>query len=125
MPTAPAIKHQVNRAVGDPDTGSYRQAQTIVIEGIGLAEGIEAGGFFEGMSEAHQTEARAVLAALPADVDQAFMASLRRALDAGAKIEFLWEDSGDDSTFGHRSESGADGTIILVLVTPHGSKFTS
>ena len=65
-------------------------------------------------------EVHAVLAAVPASVDRAFMASLHAALNENRKIVFKWEEH-RDLTFEHAVQTDGD-TSVLTLRTPHPSK---
>jgi hypothetical protein len=80
----------------------------------------EQGSFLSGMDVDDQEEVRAVLRALPADVDSAFMESLRSALASGSPIAFDWREH---DGFDHSTETDAEGRTVLVLRTPNGRNF--
>ena len=61
-----------------------------------------------------------MLAAVPASVDRAFMASLHAALNENRKIVFRWEEQ-RDLAFEHTVQTDGD-TSVLTLRTPHPGK---
>ena len=71
------------------------------------------------MSDDEKREVAAVLDALPQDVDQEFMASLRDALNNNANIEFKWAEH-PERGFDHSASRRPDGTVELTLRTPSG-----
>ncbi len=75
------------------------------------------------MSDEDKREIIAVLNALPADVDRAFMASLRDALDNNANISFKWANH-PEGGFDHSASTRSDGTVELMLRTPPGDTLT-
>ena len=120
MPASPRVAAQTTRAVGNPESGSYLTAQKVVAGASTLSAAVETGNFLEGLSEEDKKEVRAVLAALPAGVDRAFMASLHAALNEGKRIEFKWEEL-RELRFEHAVMTTGD-TAVLTLRTPHPSK---
>jgi hypothetical protein len=120
MPAASPIQHRTERVVGNTESGSYREAQSVVATSGSLREAVVSSNFLDGFEDQHRAETIAVLEALPPEVDAAFMASLRGALEQNAKIAFAWRE-GD---FAHEATTDEDGTVRLWLQCPHGSSFT-
>jgi hypothetical protein len=120
MPAATPIQHRASTVVGDNGTGNYRKAKSVVATAGSLKDAVTNSAFLDGMEPEHRAETIAVLEALPADVDAAFMASLQAALDADQKIAFEWRRG----EFAHEVTTDADGTVRLWLVCPHGDTFT-
>jgi hypothetical protein len=121
VPTLEPIQQRTQSAVGNTGSGSYRQAKDVVAAAGSLSEAVENGHFLDGLDEEDQAEARAVLDALPADVDQSFMASLRDALANDKKIAFGWREG----AFAHEATTDPDGTVRLWLQCPDGRTFTN
>jgi hypothetical protein len=121
MPAASPIQRRAETAVGDSESGNYRQAQSVVAGAGSLKEAVSNSAFLDGMEPHHRTETLAVLDALPADVDQAFMASLRDALQANKRIAFEWREG----AFAHEATIDQDGTVRLWLQCPRGDTFTA
>lgn len=121
MPAAAPIKRRAASTVGDNESGSYRQAQSVVAAAGSLKEAVVQSNFLDGLEDQHRAETIAVLEALPADVDAAFMASLREALESNAKIAFEWRHG----EFAHEATTDEDGTVRLWLQCPSGDTFTS
>ena len=119
MPAAESIQERTTEALGNNAHENYAEAKRIVAAAGSLREAVENGNFLDGLQDDHQAEARAVLDALPADVDAAFMASLRTALDGNKKIAFKWEEG----EFAHEARTHTDGTVQLVLQCPNGETF--
>ncbi len=117
---AEPIKTKTERVVGNSESGSYREAQSVAGRAGSLKEAVEISNFLDGFEEHQRREVLAVLEALPADVDAAFMASLRGALDANKKIAFQWREG----AFAHEATTDADGTVRLWLQCPRGDTFT-
>jgi hypothetical protein len=116
MPTAPDIEARTEATVGSPALKTYDKAKAIVRESKTLKDAVEKGHFLDGLENAD--EALAVLDALPANVDAAFMASLNAALDGNQNIAFRWREG----AFAHEAtESG--GTVTLWLQCPNGATF--
>ncbi len=120
MPAAAPIRQRVARSVGNNESGSYRQAQNVVAAAGSLREAVVNSNFLDGLEDAHRAETIAVLEALPAAVDAAFMASLRNALESNAKIAFEWRQG----EFAHETTTDDDGTVRLWLQCPSGDTFT-
>jgi hypothetical protein len=124
MPAARRVQARTEEAVGTPGSANYQQAQSVVASAASLKEAVENGNFLGASGdEAYLAEVRTVLEALPAEVDRAFMASLRDALTRGAKIEFVWLEH-PDGGFDHSSSTSDEGAVVLVLRSPRGDTFT-
>jgi hypothetical protein len=119
MPAARRVTATTELAVGTPNSDNYQQAQSHVTAQMSIKDTVEHPRFLGTMTNKEKREIRAVLRAVPPDVDRAYMASLRDALDRDAKIEFEWQQ-GD---FAHQART-VGGTVHLVLVTPDGRNFT-
>jgi hypothetical protein len=117
------VTHRAAETVGAPGTSSYAQAQSVVAGASSLSDAVEQGNFLGPMTEAEQAEVRAVLEAIPAEVDAAFMDSLRAALANGDTIAFVW-NAHPEGGFDHNSSTDSEGTIVLELRTPPGNTFT-
>jgi hypothetical protein len=98
---------------------NYAAAKVHVTAEMSIKDAVEHPGFLGTMTSKEQREIRAVLGAVPPEVDRAFMASLRAALDRNARIEFEWRKG----EFAHEARSEGD-TVHLVLATPDGRNFT-
>jgi hypothetical protein len=123
MPASARVVTKTDQAVGNPQAASYQTAKDVVAGAATLSAAVEAGHFLDGLSADDQKEVRAVLAAVPASVDRAFMASLHAALSENRKIVFKWEEL-RDLTFEHAVQTEGD-TSVLTLRTPHPSKLPS
>jgi len=111
-----------NEALGSPGAGNYRAARSAVEGASTVREAVENGGLLEGFPEAIQREARAVLDALPDDVNRGVLEALRGAFESGAAVEVFWEETTVDAGISHRV--GTEGErVSITLVTPHGRNF--
>jgi hypothetical protein len=119
MPGSARVEATTEAAVGTPGSTNYAQAKTHVTAQMSIRDTVEHPRFLGTMTNKEKREIRAVLRAVPPDVDRAFMTSLSDALDHNARIEFEWR-KGD---FGHEVTTQGD-TVHLVLVTPDGRNFT-
>jgi predicted lactoylglutathione lyase len=123
MPASKRVISRADQSVGAPNSKRYEQAQSAVAGTSSLSQAVEQGKFLHRMTAKDQAEVRAVLAALPADVERDFMNALREALRRGAKVAFVWHEHPEEGRFHTRSRTDDDGTVHLLLWTPHGSSF--
>ncbi len=123
MPASARVVTKTEQAVGNPQAASYQTAKNVVAGASTLSAAVEAGHFLDDLGDEDKKEVRAVLAAVPASVDRAFMASLHAALNENRKIVFKWEEH-RDLTFEHAVQTDGD-TSVLTLRTPHPSKLPS
>jgi len=123
MPAEKRVRTRTEETVGDSGSTSYQRAQSVVAEATSLKDAVEAGEFLGPMSDKDKREVSAVLNALPSDVDLAFMASLRGALDNNANIAFKWAKH-PEGGFDHSASTRSDGTVELMLRTPSGDTLT-
>jgi len=119
MPGAARVEATTEAAVGTPGSANYATAKSHVTAEMSLRDTIEHPEFIGTMTKKEQREVRAVLRAIPPEVDRAFMASLRAALDRNARIQFEWRKG----EFAHEARADGD-TVHLVLATPDGRNFT-
>jgi hypothetical protein len=119
MPGSARVEATTGAAVGTPGSANYAQAKTHVTAQMSIRHTVEHPRFLGTMTNKEKREIRAVLRAVPPDVDRAFMTSLRAALDRNARIEFEWRKG----EFGHEATTQGD-MVHLVLVTPDGRNFT-
>jgi hypothetical protein len=113
------VEATTEAAVGTPGSANYATAKSHVTAEMSIRDTIEHPEFLGTMTKKEQREVRAVLRAIPPEVDRAFMASLRAALDRNAKIQFVWRNG----EFAHETRTEGD-TVQLVLATPDGRNFT-
>jgi hypothetical protein len=123
MAAARKVVTRTAETVGDSGSASYQQAQSVVARARTLKDALEAGNFLGPMSDDEKREVGAVLDALPQDVDQEFMASLRDALNNNANIAFKWAEH-PEGGFDHSASPRPDGTVELTLRTPYGDTLT-
>jgi hypothetical protein len=119
MPGAARVEATTEAAVGTPGSANYATAKVHVTAEMSIRDAIEHPGFLGTMTNKEKREVRAVLRAVPPDVDRAFMDALRAALARDARVEFEWQPG--DFAF-HSSSVG--NTEHLVLATPNGRNFT-
>ena len=117
MPASPRVEARTEQAVGNPGAASYQTAKDVVAGASTLSAAVETGHFLDGFSDEDKKEVRRVLAAVPAGVDRAFMASLHAALNENRKVRFNWEE--------HREleirARGVDGRRHVRAHAPHAS----
>jgi len=102
------------------DSAYYQEAQEVVAGAGSLKEAVVGSRILDGLDEEQKQEVVAVLEAMPAEVDAAFMASVRDALAANQKYVFKWREG----EFAHERIVESDGTLTLWLVCPDGRTFT-
>jgi hypothetical protein len=123
MPAEKRARERAEETVGDSGSTSYQRAQEIVLGVASLKDAVTVSKFLDPMSAKDKREVGAVLKALPPDVDLAFMASLREALDNNANIAFSWSKH-PEGGFDHSVATRSDGTVVLMLRTPPGDTLT-
>ena len=123
MPAEKSVKKRAEETVGDSGSRSYQRAQEIVPGVTLLKDALRISKFLDPMNDVDKREVGAVLNALPTDVDLAFMASLRDALDNNANIAFSWSKH-PKGGFDHSVATRSDGTVVLMLRTPPGDTLT-
>jgi hypothetical protein len=123
MPAAIEVIPRANQALGSTEAGNYQAAQAAVAGAATVREAVENGNLLDSFPDDIQREARAVLDALPADVNQGVLDALRGAFDSGSAVEVAWEQVEVEDGISHRVESGDGGTVRITLITPHGSNF--
>jgi hypothetical protein len=113
---------KANEALGSPGEGNYRAAKSSVEGASTVREAVENGGLLDGFPEDIQREARAVLDALPDDVNRGVLEALRDAFENGSAVEVFWEENTADAGISHRVATETE-RISITLVTPHGRNF--
>lgn len=121
MPAATNFITKANYTVGGSAPEAQAQALQAVEAAASVADVIAALEFFEDMEDAIATEANAVLAAIPAAVDQALLGTLKSALGRNLPVTFSWQE---ENVMGVRITEGA-GEVHITLITPHGTTFVS
>lgn len=116
MPVAPRVEQKSDVILGAPGTEPYRQARDVAAAAATLKGAVENSGLLAELTPAEEQETRAVLEAMPANVDSAFLASLRRTLNADKKAEFRWRQG----SWAHEVENDPNGTVRLWLQSPPG-----
>lgn len=113
---------KANEALGSPGEQNYLAARAALENAATIREAVESGGLLDGFPEDIQREARAVLDALPDDVNRGVLEALRDAFESGAAVEVFWEENTADAEISHRVASETE-RISITLVTPHGRNF--
>jgi hypothetical protein len=113
---------KANEALGSPGEGNYRAARAALENASTVREAVENGGLLDGFPEDIQREARAVLDALPDDVNRGVLEALREAFENGAAVEVLWEQTTPESGISHRVATETE-RVTITLVTPHGRNY--
>ena len=87
-----------------------------------VREAVENGNLLDGFPDDIQAEARAVLDALPDDVNRGVLEALRGAFENGTAVEVFWDENRTDATISHRVATEPE-RVTITLVTPHGRNF--
>jgi hypothetical protein len=119
---AVVVMPKANEALGSPGAGNYRAAKSAIEGASTVREAVENGGLLDGFPDDIQREARAVLDALPDEVNRGVLDALRGAFESGAAVEVIWEEDNADTTIRHRVATGSE-RVTITLVTPHGRTF--
>jgi hypothetical protein len=120
MPGALAVTRAVNEAIAQ-SPGSVQEA----IAGHTRVHGaLDASGILDAIDAEFAAEARAVLDALPPEVDRVILDALGDALDAGSPVEVEWEESAREGGISVRVSTD-DALVRITLVTPDGRTFTA
>jgi hypothetical protein len=121
MPGALAVTRAVNDAIAQ-SPGAVREA---IAGHAGVRAALDASGLLDGIDLEFAAEARAVLDALPPEVDRVILDALGDALDAGVPVEVRWEEAERDGDISVRVSTHDDGLVRITLVTPDGRTFTA
>jgi hypothetical protein len=121
------ILRPVNGMLADPSGSDYANVQAAVGAADRVTGAVEALGILDAHSDEIVVEARAVLAALPAAVDEAVMAALANAFERALPVVLAWVQN-DSATIAVRvSEELADDSgalrVRLDFLAPSGENF--
>lgn len=117
----------VNGMLADASSPDYANVQAVVAGAETVTGAVEALGVLDTQTEEVVAEARAVLQALPAAVDEAVMAALENAFARGLPVVLAWVQA-DSATIAVRisEEPDADNGAIRVrldFLAPPGDAF--
>lgn len=115
----------MTRAVNDAIAQSPSAVREAIEGQPGVRAALDTSGILDGVSPEFADEARAVLDALPPEVDRVILDAIRDALDAGVRAEVHWEEAQPDAGISVRVVVEDDRLVRIVLVTPDGRTFTS
>ncbi len=117
----------VNGMLADASSSDYATVQAAVAAAGTVTGAVEALGVLETQTDEVVVEARAVLEALPAAVDDAVMAALENAFARGLPVVLAWVQE-DSATIAVRvsEEPDADNGVVRVrldFLAPRGDAF--
>jgi hypothetical protein len=117
----------VNGMLADASSSDYATVQAAVAAAETVTGAVEALGVLETQTDEVVVEARAVLEALPAAVDEAVMAALENAFARGLPVVLAWVQE-DSATIAVRvsEEPDADNGVVRVrldFLAPRGDAF--
>jgi hypothetical protein len=121
MPGALAVTRVVNEAIAQ-SPGAVQEA---IAGHTAVRAALDASGLLDGIDAEFAVEARAVLDALPPEVDRVILDAVRDALDAGLPVEVEWEEAARDGGISVRVSTDDGGLVRITLVTPDGRNFTA
>ncbi len=115
----------MTRAVNEAIAQSPASVREAIAGQPGVRAALEASGLLEDIEAEFAAEARAVLDALPPDVDRVILDAILDALDAGLPVEVRWEEAAPDTDISVRITTEDEGLVRITLVTPDGRTFTA
>jgi hypothetical protein len=121
MPGALAVTRAVNEAIA----GSPAAVQEAIAGHTRVRAALDASAILDGLDAEFAAEARAVLDALPPEVDRVILDAIGDALDAGVPVEVEWEETAREGGISVRVSTEDGGLVRITLVTPDGRTFTA
>jgi hypothetical protein len=121
MPGATPSIQKANQILSGSDPGAQSAALEAVIGAQSILDAMETLQFLDDIVDELADEVRAVMAALPESIDQAFLAAIRSALGRGVRVTLSWNE---EDVIG-LCVSESEGAITIKLSTPHGTTFVS
>jgi hypothetical protein len=122
---AVVILRELSDMLADPEGEAYANAQAAVEAADTVRDAVEAVGILEERTDEIVPEARAVLDAIPAAVDEAIIAALESAFERGVPVVLDWFEGERGTVEVHVSEERhRNGVRVrIVIVAPDGRTF--
>jgi hypothetical protein len=109
------------RFLEDPDG----EERVVIVEAVSGAtsvrDAVERANLFDTLSEAHAAEGRAVLEALPPEVDTQILEALKDGINRGVPMSFDWREHADISA--EISEIAESRGVHILVRSPDGAEF--
>jgi hypothetical protein len=119
MPAA-AVMQPVNDGLATPGSEAYQALAAAAQEASSCLQAVNALNLAEGMVEIGDVQRE--LAALPAEVDQQILQSIRDATAGGSRVIMSWAPASAGSALSvHTSQS--NNVVHIVVVSPDGRTF--
>lgn len=115
----------MTRAVNEAIARSPDSVQEAITSHTGVRAALEASAILDDIEAEFAAEARAVLDALPPEVDRVILDAIGDALNAGLPVEVEWEEAAPDGGISVRVSTDDDGLVRITLITPDGRTFTA
>jgi hypothetical protein len=122
---AAVVFSHLNEVLGDTTLEEYAQAQAAVEAADTVRDALEAFGAIDELTDREAAEARAVLDALPAAVDEAIIAAVENAFERQVPLVLEWVERADGPIEVRVSEEPhRDGVRVRIkFVSPDGATF--
>ena len=119
-----AMLEPLNSMLVDPTSGEYTTAAAAAVEATSCRNAVERLGLLAVLDPDDVSEADAVFAAMPAEVDQGILGALRAGFGRGSSIELHWEidRSEGEPTVAVRIDKHGD-RLHVHVIAPHGRRF--
>jgi len=120
---AAAMIPALNTMLGGRDRGAYERARSALADADSVQEALEAVGIIDDLDDDAAVEARALLDALPASLDESIIAALESAFERDVPALIEWVE-GESLAVMISEESHGDGVRVrIAFVSPDGATF--
>jgi hypothetical protein len=114
---------RLNEILGDTVGGPYANAQSVLDAADTVRDAVEGVGVLDGLEPELVTEARAVLDAIPAAVDEAILAALESAFERGVPVALEWVQGDAIEVRVYEEPHRTTERVRIVFVSPPGHAF--
>jgi hypothetical protein len=120
---ASAMIPALNTMLGGGNRGAYESARSALADADSVQDALEAVGILDELDDDVAVEARALLDALPASLDESIIAALESAFERDVPALIEWVE-GDSLAVMISEEPHGDGVRVrIAFVSPDGSTF--
>jgi hypothetical protein len=114
---------RLNEILGDTVGRPYANAQSVLDAADTVRDAVEGVGVLDGLDPELAVEARAVLDAIPAAVDEAILAALESAFERGVPVALEWVEGEGIEARVYEEPHGTAERVRIVFVSPPGQTF--
>ncbi len=113
----------LNAMLGGGNRADYERARSALADADSVQEALEAVGILDGLDDDVALEARALLDALPASLDESIIAALESAFERDVPALIEWVEGESLAVMISEEPHGGDVRVRIAFVSPDGSTF--